>query len=127
MTEQKEKESPLEKLKLKVNSLKSKKVKEAINNTTKQLINLTLVGFLAIASFFVGYYYSDIEPVILNKKQNFGEVKNRTNTSISITERGELMIIDRAEQKIQIYDDTVAYIIFNAYSNRLINSPKKTK
>lgn len=125
MTEQKEEKTTLEKIKSKV--LKNRRVKDAINNTTKQIINFVLVGFLVVASFFVGLYYTDIEPVILNKKQNFGEVKNRTNTSISITERGELMIIDRAEQKIQIYDDTVAYIIFNAYSNRLINSPKKTK
>jgi hypothetical protein len=110
-------------------SLKTKvdknKVKEVLQKTTKQVINFTLIGLLIVASFFIGHYYSDIESVITNKKQNFGEVKNRNNTSISITERGELMIIDRLDQKIQIYDDTIASIIFNTYSNRLISSPKK--
>lgn len=112
---------------LKKRVLRNRKVKNTISQTTKQLINFTLVGILLVCSFFVGYFYSDLEPVILNKKQNFGEVKNKDNTSISITERGELMIIDRNEQKIQIYDDTIASIIFNSYSNRMINNPKKKK
>lgn len=102
-------------------------VVEVVTKTTKQIINFVLIGVLIVVSFFIGYFYSDIEPVILNKKKNFSEIKNRTNTSISVTEKGELMIIDRDEQKIQIYDDTIASIIFNSYSNRMINSHKKTK
>lgn len=112
---------------LKNKVLNTKKVKEVVTQTTKQIVNFTLVVMLITASFFIGYFYSDIEPVILNKKQNFSEIKNRNNTSISITERGELMIIDRVDQKIQIYDDTIASIIFNSYSTRMINSPKKNK
>jgi len=118
-------ENPLDLLKNRF--FNNKKVKDSIAKTTKQIINFFLIVLLIITSFFIGYFYSDISLIILNKKQNFGEVKNRNNTSVSITERGELMIIDRIDQKIQIYDDTIANIIFNSYSNRLIDNSKKTK
>lgn len=95
-------------------------VKSFMTALYKKTMNYTMLCLGLIVSFLIGYFYQDLEKMILNKKHNFGEIRTQTTTSISVTDRGELMIIDREEQKIQVFNDTVGLMIFNAYSNRIV-------
>lgn len=45
-----------------------------------------------------------------------------SSCSISVTELGELMIIDRATSKIYIYEQTVGMQIFKSYSSYMVNT-----
>ncbi len=79
---------------------------------------------LLVIVYCVGYYQKDLNRMISNKQQNFDEINTYESTSVSITERNELMIIDRTTQQIEVYDDTLGILIFNAYSNVLVPKNK---
>ncbi len=95
-------------------------IKGYLKTFYQKTTNYLMVSLGLAIAFFIGYFYQDLEKMILNKKHNFGETRTQESTSISVTDRGELMIIDREEQKIQVFNDTVGIMIFNAYSNRIV-------
>lgn len=87
---------------------------------TSSFMNFLVIITLVTVSYCIGYYKEDLDNMISNKEQNFSEVHTYANTTVSVTDRNELMIIDRSTQEMHMYEDTVGLLIFNAYSNTLL-------
>lgn len=96
------------------------RVLDGLKTFGKHLGNIILFAIAIIAGFCIGYYYS----VLLDKTAHASpmkSVKSVATTSIAISERNELLIIDRASGNYTVFQDSVGLAIFNTYANRLYN------
>ena len=58
--------------------------------------------------FTFGYYYQEVSSAIKIKNDNFARIRYDNKTSISLTDRNELLIIDKTNQATEILSDTTA-------------------
>ena len=86
------------------------------------LPTLKTVAFVAVIvlAFFLGAKWQDRSNEVTVKP--LPDAIKLNSCSISVTERGELMIIDRATSKIYIYEQTAGMQIFKSYSSYMINN-----
>jgi hypothetical protein len=57
--------------------------------------------------------------------KKFLQPKTHERTSVSVTDRGELLIIDRESGKLEVYEESVGLAVFKAYGTRITsNQPK---
>lgn len=83
----------------------------------KGLGNAIIIATVLISGFFIGYYYY----VFTNKPSQespLGNVRSLKETSVAVSERGELMIINRATGDYTVYCDSVGSAIFNIYATQ---------
>jgi hypothetical protein len=112
----------MEKLKTKFNEMKGKLGVYIKNLGTAAII----VGALFLGAFARDIYVKATttpetisETIISQKPRAINE------TSIAINERGELMVIDRADGSCQLFEDSVGKVIFDMYAARIyINKTK---
>jgi hypothetical protein len=71
-----------------------------------------------IVAFFGGYYYKDVSSVLDVTTNNFTTIHSMYQTSISINDRNELMILNRTNSDVQIYSDTIGYLIQKMYTEK---------
>ena len=93
----------------------------------KPIGNWTLFTASIIAAFFIGYYYPAIQKSMHHEKEplKFVQPKTLENVSVSVTNRGEMLIIDRLNGTYDVYDESVGIAVFKAYGNRITsNQPK---
>lgn len=83
----------------------------------KITFQIIIVLILMLGSFHVGTIYNELEnkEVIIENQ----EVKKIGETSVSINERNELMILDRNLGSYQIYQDSIGISIFWLYAKQL--------
>ena len=91
----------------------SKKVVE----TLRTIAQVAVLLFIMYGSFYIGTIYSEMmnKEVIIERQ----EINNIGETSVSINERNELMILDRNTGNYQIYQDSVGISIFWLYARQL--------
>lgn len=85
----------------------------------KQVGNWTLFSLSCISTFFIGYYYPMIQKTLREEPKKFIESKTLDQCSVSITDRGELLIIDRKCGTFDVYKENVGLTIFKAYGARI--------
>lgn len=85
----------------------------------KKFWSLILIGLGYVISFYAGHSYNKIERGFNPKTDKFPATKSRKEISVSVNDRGELVFMDRIQNQITIYDDTIGYIIYDFYSSQL--------
>ncbi len=96
-----------------------------VKNAIKSLGNWTLVLIVALSAFFLGYYYPKIKETIIGEQKTFIVPKSSSEITVSVTDRGELMIMDRTTGKFEIYKENVGLNIFKSYGNRITQTQIK--
>lgn len=90
--------------------------------TMKSLGNWIMVTTVALSAFFLGYYYPKIKQTIVGEQKSFIVPRTSNQITVSVTDRGELMVMDRATGKFEIYEESVGLNVFKAYGNRIIQT-----
>ena len=91
----------------------------------KSLGNWILIITVALSAFFLGYYYPKIKQTIVGDQKAFISPKSSNEITVSVTDRGELMVMDRRTGKFEIYDEAVGLNVFKAYGSRITQTPTK--
>ncbi len=91
----------------------------------KSVGNWFLVAITALSAFFLGYYYPKIKQTIVGDQKALVVPRTSAQITVSVTDRGELMVMDRGTGKFEIYDETVGLNVFKAYGNKITQSPGK--
>lgn len=109
--------------------IKTKFISEAnIQKATKAIKsvgNWVMIAITALSAFFLGYYYPKIKQTIVGDQKTFVLPKTSNQITVSVTDRGELMIMDRGTGKFEIYEETVGLNVFKAYGNKITQTPVK--
>ena len=103
----------------------SEEMIEKLSKTMKSLGNWILVVTVALSAFFLGYYYPKIKQTIVGEQKTFIVPKNSSQITVSVTDRGELMVMDRATGKFEIYDEAVGLNVFKSYGSRITQTHTK--
>lgn len=96
-------------------------LKEKISQIAKKVVDISLYILALLTAFVIGFYSNQLSQQYQAKPDNFSKPLTSTNISIAVTERNELLIIDRAKQTIQVYQDSIGLMIFKSYANRITN------
>ena len=109
--------------------IKTKFISEAtiqkVTKAVKSVGNWFLVAITALSAFFLGYYYPKIKQTIVGEQKTLIVPKTSAQITISVTDRGELMVMDRGTGKFEIYEESVGLNVFKAYGNKITQSPGK--
>jgi hypothetical protein len=90
---------------------------EYFKTVANRLGNIIVIASAMLIGFLIGYYYW-----LMFAKANGPKVaQTMSSVSIAINDRGELMIIDRANGLYAIYQDSVGQAIFNLYASEKYN------
>ena len=98
---------------------------EKATKTMKSLGSWIMIVTVALSAFFLGYYYPKIKQTIVGDQKAFISPKNSNEITVSVTDRGELMVMDRRTGRFEIYDEAVGLNVFKAYGNRITQTPVK--
>jgi hypothetical protein len=102
-----------------------KQIMEKVKQFLKPVGNWTLFIVSITAAFFVGYYYPTLQKSLNEEPKKFIQPRTQERTSVSVTDRGELLIIDRESGKFDVYEESVGLSVFKAYGTRITsNQPK---
>lgn len=89
----------------------------------KNLLDTVIYIIALIISFGIGYYYKNVKtPELAATFSKFNNPKSSKNITVSITDKNELLLIDKETQTIDIYQDSVGILIFKAYASKLVTS-----
>ena len=83
-------------------------------------IKSSLFVLLIIASFFLGSKWQERADTVTVTP--LPDPVALTSCSVSVNEKGELMIIDRATSKIYLYEQNVGMQIFKSYGNYMVSN-----
>ena len=98
---------------------------EKLKQVLKPVGNWSLFIVSITTAFFVGYYYPTLQKSLNEEPKKFLQPRTHERTSVSVTDRGELLIIDRESGKFDVYEESVGLSVFNAYGTRITsNQPK---
>lgn len=102
---------------------------EKVKTWAKPVMNWVIFCTSCIAAFFIGFYYTPIQKSLQKDQEpqvNVGiQIKNAQHYSISVTDRGELLFLDRTSGNTEIYEESVGLAVFKAYGTRITtNQPK---
>lgn len=102
-----------------------KQIMEKLKQVLKPVGNWSLFIVSITTAFFVGYYYPTLQRSLNDEPKKFIQPKTHERTSVSVTDRGELLIIDRESGKLEVYEESVGLAVFKAYGTRITsNQPK---
>lgn len=97
---------------------------QKILKAMKSFGNWIMIAIVGMSAFFLGYYYPKIKQSVLGEKNSHVAPKSSTQTTTSVTDRGELMILDRESGRFELYDESVGHNIFKAYGARISVKPQ---
>ena len=103
----------------------SEQLAEKVTSTLKSVGNWILIASVALSAFFLGYYYPKIKQTVLGEQKSFIVPKTSQQITVSVTDRGELMMMDRTTGKFEIYAESVGLNVFKAYGSRITQTPAK--
>ncbi len=96
-----------------------------IQSYVKPTLNVALFAGAVTGAFFGGYYYTSMKKVVNSTEIESVKVISATSCSIAVTERGELLVLNRIDGTYKLYDETIGLSVFKAYGNRITsNQPK---
>ena len=109
--------------------IKTKFISEAtiqkITKAVKSVGNWFMIAITALSAFFLGYYYPKIKQTIVGEQRSLVAPRTSAQITVSVTDRGELMVMDRGTGKFEIYEESVGLNVFKAYGNKITQSPGK--
>lgn len=103
----------------------SEEIIQKATKAIKSVGNWILVGITALSAFFLGYYYPKIKQTIVGEQRSLVVPKTSAQITVSVTDRGELMVMDRGTGKFEIYEESVGLNVFKAYGNKITQTPGK--
>lgn len=93
-----------------------------LKSLLKPVGNWTLFIVSCMSTFFLGYYYPVLHKTLHEEPKKFIESKTLNQCSVSITDRGELLIIDRTTGTFDVYKENVGLTIFKSYGSRITST-----
>jgi len=103
----------------------SEEILEKITKTLKSAGNWLLIVITASSAFFLGYYYPKIKQTIVGEQKTFIVPKTSAQITVSVSDRGVLMVMDRGTGKFEIYEETVVLNVFKAYGSKITQNSGK--
>lgn len=100
---------------------------EKMKTLLKPVSNWVLFTAAIVVAFSLGYYYPSFQKMTSNDNApaKFVEPLTLENCSVSVTDRGEMLIINRTNGEFDVYDEQVGLAVFKAYGNYVTsNQPK---
>lgn len=97
---------------------------EKLKSFVKPISNWALFTAAVIGAFFIGYYYQAMMKS-MNDKPKVIDLKTSERCSISVTDRGEMLILDRTNGNFEVYDEQVGLAVFKAYGARITTNQLK--
>lgn len=91
----------------------------------KKAINVLYFVMTVLTSFVLGFMANDINRQVVTKPNPFNNIQSSEQTSISVSDRGELLIIKRVNGETIVLDNSVGMNIFKAYANAIYNQNSK--
>lgn len=106
--------------------MQNQDVKNQIQVVAKKILDAGIYILALIISFGIGYFYKDVRKPdnVETTFSKFNNPKQLQTISVSVTDRNELLIIDKQTQSIEVYQDSVGISIFKAYANKLVTEVK---
>lgn len=98
---------------------KLENLKEKLNRITKKLVDISLYILGIVVAFVIGFYCNQLNDYYQTKTNKFSKPYSTKNISVAVTDHNELLMIDRNNQSINVYQDSVGFMIFKLYVNRL--------
>jgi hypothetical protein len=97
---------------------------QTLTSTLKTVGHWALFTISVIASFCIGYYYTSIQNSIKSEHNTSKFVRPKTSDeiSISVTDKGEMLIIDRITGNLTVYEDSVGMNVFKLYGSHIVKS-----
>jgi hypothetical protein len=100
-------------------------MKQFLNNVKlllKPIGNWALFTMSVVSAFCIGYYYTSIKTMLVgaNTKRSVA-VMTSAQCTVSVTDRGELLILNRSTGTFDLYEDRVGAEVFKAYG-RVVTS-----
>ena len=109
--------------------IKTKFISEAtiqkITKAVKSVGNWFMIAITALSAFFLGYYYPKIKQTIVGEQRSLVAPRTSAQITVSVTDRGELMVMDRGTGKFEIYEETVGLNVFKAYGSKITQNSGK--
>jgi hypothetical protein len=91
---------------------------DKVKTSLKSAVNWILVVATAISAFLLGYYFPKLKALVSGEISAV-EALPPTAVSVSVTDRGELLIMDRRTGKFNVYDESIGLNVFKAYGARI--------
>lgn len=94
--------------------------KEQLKEFGKHIVNWIVIAALFFGAFWAGVLYTNYK----HKQEsipNFNYLNEQTNLSVSVNQSNQLLIIDKINNKCDIYDSITTQSIFKLVANKLIN------
>lgn len=93
-------------------------INDKVKTSLKSAVNWMLVVATAISAFLLGYYFPKIKSTISGETSSVQALPPAV-VSVSVTDRGELLIMDRRTGKFSVYDESIGLNVFKAYGARI--------
>lgn len=82
----------------------------------KKVLSIVLFVSAIIVSFVLGFFANDMNEKLASKPNPFNDIQSIKETSVSVTDRGELLVIKRANGETIVLDNEVGLSIFKVYA-----------
>ena len=94
---------------------------DKVKTSLKSAANWMLVAATAVSAFLLGYYFPKIKATVSGETSTVNALPPAV-ISVSVTDRGELLIMDRRTGKFNVYDESIGLNVFKAYGARITQS-----
>lgn len=95
--------------------------KEQLKEFGKHTINWIVIVALFIAAFWAGVIYNTYK-YDKGTIPNFNALNEQKNISVSVNQSNQLIVIDKLNNKCNIYDSTITQSIFKLVANKIITN-----
>ncbi len=82
----------------------------------KKVLSIVLFVSAIAISFILGFLANDMGKKLAPKQNPFEDIQSSKQTSVSVTERGELLVIKRGNGETIVLDNEVGMSIFKVYA-----------
>lgn len=91
----------------------------------KRLMNILLFIISVAVSFQLGVMANDLYKKHFTQPNPFTRIHTSKDTAVSVSERGELIIINRVTGHTVVLDNAVGMSVFNSYANSIYKEYNK--
>lgn len=94
-------------------------LKDGIRKVRPVIETLIVIGLL-----YAGYLFGKHYPTLFEKATPTLTVTESSTHSVSVTDRGELIILNRSTGEVQLYSQAVGENVFRSYASRIVQTPR---
>ena len=104
--------------------METKSLKEKVSKMLKKLLDISLYALGIVVAFIIGFYCNQLTDYYKTRYSKLPDPHPIEYISVAITDRNELLIIDKSNQTIDIYPDSIGLMIFKSYANNITQNVK---